>query len=269
MFSGGEGRLLAIADLHVEVAENREWVEHLRPMGEADWLIVCGDVAEVSTDIEWALRHLAGRFSRVIWVPGNHELWTTPGDPVQLRGVERYRYLVDTCRDLGIVTPEDPFPVWEGVDGPLVVAPLFTLYDYSFVSGRVVRETEMMSTDELLLFPDPYPSIPDWCAARVRETEVKLDAMVGPRRSILVGHFPLLRELTLPLLRQDFAKWCGTHLTADWHVRFNAVAVVYGHLHIPITSTHDGVPFHEVSLGYPRQRRHLAQPSLRVVLPAP
>ena len=51
----------------------------------------------------------------------------------------------------------------------------------------------------------------------------------------------------------EFAQWCGTERTADWHVRYRAVAVVYGHLHIPRTTWYDGVPFREVSLGYPRE----------------
>jgi hypothetical protein len=48
-------------------------------------------------------------------------------------------------------------------------------------------------------------------------------------------------------------RWCGTARTADWHKRFNAAVVVYGHLHIPRTTYHDGVRFEEVSLGYPRE----------------
>jgi hypothetical protein len=55
------------------------------------------------------------------------------------------------------------------------------------------------------------------------------------------------------LRHPQFALWCGTERTADWHVRFRAAACVYGHLHIPRTTRHDGVPFHEVSLGYPRE----------------
>jgi hypothetical protein len=55
------------------------------------------------------------------------------------------------------------------------------------------------------------------------------------------------------LWHPEFAQWCGTELTADWHLRFNATAVVYGHLHIPRSMRIDGVPFEEVSLGYPRE----------------
>ena len=45
----------------------------------------------------------------------------------------------------------------------------------------------------------------------------------------------------------------GTTATADWHVRYRAQVVVYGHLHIPRVTTEDGVRFEEVSLGYPKQ----------------
>jgi len=44
---------------------------------------------------------------------------------------------------------------------------------------------------------------------------------------------------------------------------------VYGHLHIPRTTWHDGVRFEEVSCGYPREwRRRKGPPGvLRQILP--
>ena len=39
-------RLLAISDLHVGHADNRELVADLAPETDGDWLIVAGDVAE-------------------------------------------------------------------------------------------------------------------------------------------------------------------------------------------------------------------------------
>ena len=76
---------------------NREFVANL-PAFPHDWLLVAGDVAEKAADIEWALRALRARFATVVWVPGNHELWSLSTDPVQLRGEARYRYLVSMCR---------------------------------------------------------------------------------------------------------------------------------------------------------------------------
>ncbi|MFJ4898774.1 metallophosphoesterase family protein [Streptomyces sp. NPDC088727] len=273
------GKLLALSDQHIAHPENRLITESLRPESDDDWLLVAGDVGEKFEDIAWALELLANRFSKVIWTPGNHELWTHPADPVTLRGVARYQALVDVCRSLGVLTPEDPYPVWHGGEEPVTVAPLFVLYDYSFFapgtstkdeSLRVAHESGVVCTDEFLLHPDPYPSRDAWCRARVALTEERL-AAVDPRYgTVLVNHYPLVRDPTLVLRHPEFAQWCGTALTADWHLRFRAVAAVYGHLHIPRVTWHDGVRFEEVSIGYPREwRPRPARTPLRQILPPP
>jgi 3',5'-cyclic AMP phosphodiesterase CpdA len=278
---GGEGpRLLAVSDLHVSYAQNRELLAGLRPVTPGDWLLVAGDVAETVPRIEWALGTLSERFEKVIWVPGNHELWTHRTDPVRLRGADRYQHLVELCRGLGVLTPEDPYPAWTGPGGPVTIAPLFVLYDYSFLPDGVTTQAEALAlaystgvvcTDERMLHPDPYPSREAWCAARLAITERRLAALGPGRATILVNHYPLVRDPTRILRYPVFAQWCGTTATADWHLRFNAAAVVYGHLHIPRTTWHDGVRFEEVSWGYPRewQRRPAPPGPPRQILPAP
>jgi hypothetical protein len=39
---------------------------------------------------------------------------------------------VSLCRNRGVVTPEAPFPIWEGEGRAHLLTPLFLLYDYSF-----------------------------------------------------------------------------------------------------------------------------------------
>ena len=296
------GRLLAISDLHIGYPENRAYADSLAPADPEDWLIVAGDVGEVFADVGFVLASLASRFARVIWVPGNHELWTPPADPVTLRGVARYEALVKVCRRFGVLTPEDEFPVWPGPDGPVTIAPLLTLYDYSFglparskagapaTTGQAdavqatqaaefaaaparradaVRAAEaagIAAADEGRLHPDPYPSVADWCRARVAATQARLDALDGP--AVLVSHWPLIPAPLAALRQPAYAPWCGTTLTADWHTRYPVVTAVYGHLHIPRTTYHDGVRFEEVSVGYPREwrRRGSAPPPPRVIL---
>ena len=276
---GGEPKLFAISDLHVAFKENKEFLETLKPESPDDWLIVAGDVSETMADIRWALRTLAERFARVVWVPGNHELWTPKDDPDQSRGESRYLRLVEFCREWGISTPEDPYPVWEGPGGPAAVAPLFVLYDYTFrpegtttakEALEVAYEAGVVCTDEVMLHPDPYPSLDAWCRARVRASEERLAARPAGMPTVLVNHWPLVREPTRVLRYPEFALWCGTELTDRWHVTYDAAAVVYGHLHIPRTTWHDGVPFEEVSVGYPREWRRPRHPSprLRQILPA-
>lgn len=264
-----EPNLFAISDLHIAHPDNRKIVEGLRPASDGDWLIVAGDVGELTEDITWALRTLRDRFAKVIWSPGNHELWTPKPDPVRLRGVERYQHLVDICRDLGVLTPEDPYALWEGAGGPVRIAPLFTLYDYTFRTPTAATKDESIAqayeagvvcTDEFLLHPDPYATREEWCRARVAYTEERLAACDPDVPLVLVNHYPLVREPTRILRHQEFAQWCGTERTADWHLRFNTSVVVYGHLHIPRTTWHDGVRFEEVSVGYPREWRRPGHP---------
>lgn len=179
------------------------------------------------------------------------------------------------------MTPEDPYPVWEGEDGTsTLVVPLFLGYDYTWRPAGThtkeqalafAHETGVVCTDEFLLHPDPYPGRDDWCRARVALTARRLDAEREGRPTVLVNHYPLVREPTRVLHYPEFAQWCGTELTADWHLRYEAAAMVYGHLHIPRTTWHDGVRFEEVSVGYPREWRRRTTPpgNLRSILPAP
>lgn len=276
---GVEGRLLAVSDLHVTHPENRAIVERLRAECEDDWLIVCGDVSETLADFQWALGLLSRQFAKVLWAPGNHDLWTLPDEEEPgLRGERRYMHLVDICRSIGVLTPEDPYPVWEGDGGPLKVAPLFLLYDYSF--GRNIASTKeqalaiahragVVCSDEFLLHPDPFPTREAWCHARVVHTEARLGECEPDIPLVMVNHFPLIDAPTRVLFHPEFAQWCGTTQTDDWHRRFNTTAVVYGHLHIPRTTWYDGVRFEEVSLGYPREwrRRGSTRPVLRPIAP--
>lgn len=266
-----DGGLYAVSDLHIAHDENRALLDRIHPIGRGDWLIVAGDVAERLDDIEQALSTLRNRFAHVVWTPGNHELWTTRGDEAGvrgveagLRGVERYERLVELCRGLGVITPEDAYPIWQGADGPMRIVPMFLLYDYTFLtpgtatkedSLRAAYEAGIVFTDEYLLHPDPFPSREAWCDARVTATERRLAAVAGELPLVLVNHWPLVREPTRVMTHQQIPQWCGTVRTADWHTRFGAAVVVYGHLHMPRTTTYDGVRFEEVSIGYPREWR--------------
>ena len=278
-------KLMAVSDIHVGHRGNKPVVEQIVADSPEDWLIVAGDVAEKTDDIRWALELLRKRFAKVIWVPGNHELWTTPKDPVQMHGASRYDYLVSLCRDLDVLTPEDPVPVWEGAGaeqygGAVTVVPMFVLYDYSWrpdgattkaEAMAIARERNVIATDEYLLAPDPYVTRDAWCQARVQYTQRRLDELGPDTPMVLINHFPLTREPTRMLFYPEFSMWCGTELTADWHTRYSVVCSIYGHLHIPRTTTYDGVRHEEVSLGYPREweRRGLPDKLLRQILPAP
>lgn len=271
---------MAVSDIHVGHRGNRPITEGIHADSPEDWLIVAGDVSEKTDDIRWALSLLRSRFEKVIWVPGNHELWTTAKDPVQIHGAPRYDYLVNLCREIDVITPEDPYPVWEDINGPVTLVPMFLLYDYSFLPEgaktkaeglAIARERNVVATDEFLLSCEPFATRDAWCHSRVAQTQRRLDELHPDMPLVLINHFPLVRQPTEVLFYPEFSLWCGTELTADWHTKYNVLCSVYGHLHIPRTTTYDGVRFEEVSIGYPRewQRRGLPEKLLRQILPVP
>jgi 3',5'-cyclic AMP phosphodiesterase CpdA len=253
----------AISDIHVGHPQNRSDFENL-PYLPGDWLIIAGDVGESEEHLHFAFDVAQSRFARVLWVPGNHELWSLSRDRGP-HGESRYLHLVELCRRRGVLTPEDAYARWPNDESPThLIALLMVLYDYSYRAPwlskvdalRICEERQVMCADEVLLRTDPWPGIEAWCAARVVESERRLTAeRAGGVRFVLVNHFPLRAEMALVPRLPGFEMWCGTRQTEDWHVRFPVEVVVSGHLHLRSSLIRDGVRFEEVSFGYPRERR--------------
>ena len=268
----------AISDLHVGFDANRRAVEAL-PARPDDWLIVAGDTGDTLAQLELVLDVVTARFARVIWAPGNHDLWTprqwpdarrgdgalppagrrVPGPRRghargSVRGLARARRrwpsrLLHALRLLVRARPDcRPTPPWPGPPTPACSAP----------TRCCCRRRRM-------------PRRGDWCAARVAYTEARLAAMPAGTRIALVNHYPLRPDLAVLPRIPRFTIWCGTTKTADWHTRYPVDVVVSGHLHMRSTRWRDGVRFEEVSLGYPAQWQQDkgAGAYLRQILPPP
>ena len=185
-----------------------------------------------------------------------------PRDPVQLRGEQRYAAPGRAVPESGRAHPGGSVSAsGTGAGGPAddrAAVPAVRLHRSARPGPRTKAEglaraydTGVVCTDERLLHPDPYPSREAWCQARVELTERRLAELDPALPAVLVNHCPLVREPTRVLRYPEFAQWCGTDRTADWHVRYRAAAVVYGHLHIPRTTWYDGVPFRGGLAGLP------------------
>jgi predicted phosphodiesterase len=279
------GRLWAISDIHLSFKANRQALDKLLPHPNDD-LILCGDVGETAEHCHMAFAKAKECFRQVWWVPGNHELYTMPSQKDGTRGEAKYTECVEIARQYGILTPEDDFVLWEGEGGPVLIAPIFTLYDYSFRPDDIklenalewAREKDIEATDEHLLHPDPYKSRIEWCHALVEKTEAQLAAAVAAHpdtKLIIVGHWPLREDLVKLFKVPRFSLWCGTKKTEDWHNKYNAKIVISGHLHVRRTDWIDNTRFEEVSLGYPRQWQECQNRGLdindllREILPGP
>jgi len=259
--------LWALSDLHVEHGQTRALLSDL-PSYRDDWLILAGDVADGRDALCGALDLLLAKFARVLWVPGNHELWTRSTAAPASKGEAHYMELVAACRARGVLTPEDDYATWPGqVPGhadPVRIALLFALYDYTFAPeahrghARALAwaaEEGILAADEVRLGHAPFPSREAWCAARVAYSETRLELSAHSHRHVLVNHWPLRHDLVRLGKVPRYSPWCGTLATEQWHRRYRAVCAVHGHLHVRATDERDGVRFEEVSLGYPAHYR--------------
>ncbi|MDO4908882.1 MAG: metallophosphoesterase [Corynebacterium sp.] len=243
--------LWAVSDLHAAVRGNSARIDSIQPRHPKDWLIVAGDVAERTDVVVHVLQTLRSRFEKVIWVPGNHELFCRSVDKNQ--GRAKYSEIVAGLRDIDVLTPEDPYPVFAG----RTIVPLFTLYDYSYRPAGMSLEQALASahanqivmTDQFAIAP--FVDIRAWCWDRLAYSIKRLSRVQGP--TILINHWPLVSEPINRLRYPQLSLWCGTRHTQSWASRYNAEAVVYGHLHMPSVIEVDGVKHIEVSLGYPRE----------------
>jgi len=270
-------RLLATSDLHLGHRDNRDALERMAAHPD-DWLIVAGDVGERPEHLVFALEQLTPRFARVIWTPGNHDLWCPPDALDRTRGQARYDELVSIARSFGALTAEDPYAIWPA-EPDTVIVPMFLLFDYTFKppdipADRAIawsRESGVVSSDEQMLDPTPWMSRTAWCHARCDATFARLSDLGPDTRTVLINHWPLRYDLARPPRVPRFSLWCGTTRTEDWARRFRARAVVSGHLHLRTTIFRHGVRYEEVSLGYPRDWRPERGIDwyLRDVLPAP
>lgn len=69
-------RVFMLSDLHTDYSENMTWVKCLSTTRhKKDVLLVAGDVAEKYDDFVLTMSLLKDRFQRVLFVPGNHDLW--------------------------------------------------------------------------------------------------------------------------------------------------------------------------------------------------
>jgi predicted phosphodiesterase len=258
--------LFAISDLHVGFADNQRALQSVRARPNAA-LVLAGDIGETTDHLADTLDTLLPRFKKLVWCPGNHELWRVgPGDE---RGQAKYEKLVAICQSRGVLTPEDEYPVWEIAGERCLIAPMFLLYDYTFRPDHIppehavqwAAESGIRCADEELLEPYPYASRAAWCAARCDATERRLEQAfrAAAVRTILINHYPLKQCLArLPAIPR-FQIWCGTRRTEDWHTRFNAAVAISGHLHIRNTRWLDNCRFEEVSLGYPGRQWHVSR----------
>jgi 3',5'-cyclic AMP phosphodiesterase CpdA len=128
-------RVFAVSDVHLDYDVNAKWIENLSGAEyQEDVLILAGDVSNTLRLLDCCLTILAKRFKKVLFVPGNHELWVL--------GEGQQRNSLQKLNDVFAVVESCGASVQAFCEHGLLVIPLLGWYDYSF--GEPSKELKSM-----------------------------------------------------------------------------------------------------------------------------
>jgi predicted phosphodiesterase len=117
-------RVFALSDLHLDYEENKTWLMGLSNEDfQSDWLILAGDISDDVRLTEACFAALTRKFSKIFFVPGNHDLWVRQDKG--LSSLEKFHLLLRLADEHGILTE-----IYRE-DG-LTIVPLLGWYDYSY-----------------------------------------------------------------------------------------------------------------------------------------
>jgi predicted phosphodiesterase len=240
-------RIFALSDIHVDYAANAQWIANLSATDyRNDVLILAGDVTDVPRLFEWCLTTLALRFRRVLFVPGNHDLWVMR-DSRKRDSLEKFSAVAKVVDSSGA-----SMRAWHA--SGLSIIPLFGWYDYSF--GDPSDELKSIWMDyHACRWPDGF---------REQEIAAHFDAMNAhqspapdntvitfshflPRIDLMPAMIPPSKRILYPIL--------GTTKLEQQLRLVNPSIHVYGHSHVNRNRKIDGVSYINNAFGYPSETR--------------
>lgn len=237
-------RIFVGSDFHVDYQENLVWFEQLSKQDyQHDILLVVGDVANDMPLFSYVMSLLAERFSKVLYVPGNHDVWikrSTGGT-----SFEKLQAIKTLCAELNI-----------GMEayssGDTLIVPLTGWYDYSFgTPGQMLRSAWMdyrrcdwegLSDAEVSALFDAENRLPNTAGFK----SILSFSHFLPRIDLMPARMPEKYHFLYPVL--------GTS-KLEAHIRaLGSQMHFYGHSHLNRQVVKDGVTYINNAFGYPSER---------------
>lgn len=239
-------RVFAVSDIHVDYAQNLTWVQGLsRSDYRDDVLILAGDVSHRPALLGTALEALAQCFHRVLFVPGNHDLWVL-GEPAGTTSLQKFAQVLRTAEQHGAATAPTCI-------GGVQFVPLLGWYDDSF--GEPEETLREMWMDYRAC---QWPT--GWDAADVARHFESLNPTTvrppGVGRVISFSHFLPRIDLIPPYVprwHRTLDPVLGSTRIEDQLRALQPDIHVYGHSHINRAVSLDGVRYINNALGYPQE----------------
>ncbi|HEY0143899.1 MAG TPA: metallophosphoesterase [Thermoanaerobaculia bacterium] len=238
-------RIFALSDIHIDYDTNARWVADLSVADyQDDVLILAGDITDKLRLLEWCLGTLVKRFEKVLFVPGNHELWVIRDGP-EKTSMQKFDEVCQVVESSG--ASMRPFRA-----GGVSILPLLGWYDDSF--GEPGAELKAAWMDyRACRWPSGYTSrdvAVHFAALNEGQVSVAGDKVITyshflPRIDVMPAYIPQEHRYLYPVL--------GSTLLEDQLRKLEASIHVYGHSHVSRRVTIDGVTYINNAFGYPSE----------------
>ncbi|MEX0963468.1 MAG: metallophosphoesterase [Pseudohongiellaceae bacterium] len=240
-------RVFAVSDIHVDYAENLQWILALDKKEFAnDMLILAGDVTDKLALLEQVLASLAACFKAVMFVPGNHDLWIQDNDfDCSLAKLDAINKLCESC---GV-----HHDVFESAGISFV--PLYSWYDFSFGEPdrrlrRAWRDFRACSWPEHLKdsrdVSEHFLNLNVPRLATNNETVISYSHFL-PRIDVMPKRIPIERRSIYPVL--------GSEALGKQVQLLNPAIHVYGHSHVNQAIQLDDIEYVNNAFAYPSESR--------------
>jgi predicted phosphodiesterase len=240
-------RIFATSDIHVDHDVNAKWVAGLSTADyQDDVLILAGDLTDTRKLLAWSLSTLAKRFKKVLFVPGNHELWVIREDRNK-NSLQKFDEVCETVESSGASMKAYR-------DRGVSIIPLLGWYDYSF--GEPSEELRSVWMDyRACRWPSGYTErdiAKHFAGFNDGQVSPKGDKVITfshflPRIDVMPGFIPCAGKLLYPVLGSSRLERQLRRLSASIHV--------YGHSHVNRHVKIEGVSYINNAFGYPGETR--------------
>jgi predicted phosphodiesterase len=238
-------RVFAVSDIHIDYDANAKWVADLsRDDYQEDVLILAGDVSDTRRLLDWCLSTLTKRFYKVLFVPGNHDLWVVRDD--------REKNSLQKFDDVCAVVESNGASMQAFSEQGVTIIPLLTWYDYSF--GEPSEDLRSIWMDyRACRWPSGLTEkdiVAHFAAFNDRQTgplggKVITYSHFLPRIDLMPEFIPSAHKVLYPVLG-------STQLERQLRA-FNPGIHVYGHSHFNRQVKIDGVSYINNAFGYPSE----------------
>lgn len=241
-------RVFSLSDIHIDYSANAKWIANLSAVDyQDDVLILAGDVTDKRRLLDWCLSTLTRRFKKVLFVPGNHDLWVIRED----RSKNSLQKFDDVCE----VVKSTGASMQAFHDQGVSIIPLLGWYDYSFgepshelksmwMDYRSVRWPNQLTDQDIAAH---FTALNGELSSGLAGNKVITYSHFLPRIDLMPEYIPSSQRVLYPVLGSVQIERQLRKLNPDVHI--------YGHSHVNRQVKIDGVSYINNAFGYPSETR--------------